>query len=232
MNRMNRVNSAHVMAAVVMALSGCAAEAIDVSADEAELLGGGGIGSTPDTDVPGPYLPNPCLTVEPDDLGNIPQSGSVRVMSGDGSYAYDDNGCSYYVADLRQYVYSNAFWNGTEWINDSVTLFAGPYDLPSSAGFGGTMPTNAYDCSQLRVNLRHYRRHSYDSAFPSTADWTANLHGVWSAGACSLAGTRTSSILNSAPPSSGVYVHRWLVRVMLRGTAQQASAGSEPVPPS
>ncbi len=213
---------------MAVALAGCAADTTALAAEE--LSGGGGVGTTPGTGSPGPYLPNPCLTGEPDDLANIPQSGSASTTSGDGSYAYDDNGCSYYVADFRQYVYSNAYWNGSQWINWEVHSHAGAYDLPSSAGFAGTMPTNAYDCGQLRVYVRHHRRHSYDSAFPSSPDYTANGYGVWSGSSCSLAGMGAGHIESSAP-SSGVYIHRWLVRVMLRGTAQQAGAWVYPAPP-
>jgi hypothetical protein len=173
---------------------------------------------------------DPCLNGEPDDIADIPRNGHAFISSTDGGYAHDGNGCTYWIADFRQYRYSNSTIIGGIEVARAILTSANAYDLPSSIGFGEILPTNQYDCENLVIRRKHYLRSSVESSFP-VADKEQIIHGTWNPNLNSCSAFDTVNTVKTYPPIANVLVHRWLVNVQLRGTTQQAGARVVPAGP-
>jgi hypothetical protein len=188
-----------------------------------------------DNSAPSP-IPGPCLTAEPDSVINIPTalpSAGVAVRSGTGSYAYDDNDCSSFIVDIHQEIDSNAAQDRYgNWLPEGVIIAGRAFDLPSSAAYGGRVPTTRYDCERLDIRIVGYSRAGAEP-FDTTPVLSATTRGTWySDGICRLHTTEDigSTTRDYCPRSDAVITHRWLVRVRERGTAQQAEVVVEDGP--
>lgn len=141
-------------------------------------------------------------------------TGAITSQSSDGGYRYQtSDSCDRWVVDFKF---------GTT--SSKRNIMGGTYDLPSSSGGLGRVPTNAYDCTHLQVLTTIYRKRSNEASF--TALTSATNIGVWSGGACQLA----TPFVQADKSISGWDTYRVAVGVKLRGAWQQAAARLEPLP--
>lgn len=167
--------------------------------------------------LPPGFLLDGCKTAAADKIYYLTSStGTIASPSPDGAYRYNTSDlCGRWVVDFKF---------GTS--SPHRVLTGTPYDLPSSAGAGGVWPTNAYDCTHLRVLTSIYRKKSTETAF--TLLTSKSAAGVWSSGYCYAPGASVSAFASA----SGWDTYRVAVATKLRGAWQQTAARAEypPVP--
>lgn len=167
--------------------------------------------------IPPGFLADGCKTAAPDKIHYIlSTTGRVTSPSPDGGYRYNTSDlCGRWVVDFK--------FGASSPVRE---LSGAPYDLPSSAGAGGMWPTNAYDCTHLRVVTSIYRKKSTETAFTLLTAKTST--GVWSSGSCIVARPSVSGL----PAASGWDTYRVAVATKLRGAWQQTAALADypPVP--
>jgi hypothetical protein len=157
---------------------------------------------------------------------------SKVLASGSGSYAYGERGCKYFIADVNMATYSHSHkTEGGAWKPTSLLYFAGPYDLPSSASFGGTIPLIQEDCKRLRVTTKVYTKMHNQTSF--TLRGTTVEVGSWSSGKCTLVSkSKTGASPEALKPSkSGWDTYRIVTRTKLRSTYQEVAVTFAEPPP-
>jgi hypothetical protein len=182
---------------------------------------------------PGGYV-DYCKTQAADDILWVPlqfDTDATILSSESGAYAYGDRACKFYIADIKMATYSHSFYYYGEWHAQPMFYNAGPYDLPSSGHFGGTIPTVQEDCERLTVHTRVYTKPNGETSF--TLQGTRTQIGLWSSGVCTL-GLQSSSgelPITMNPSQSGWDTYRVAVRAKLRSTYQEVGVTfSEPPP--
>jgi hypothetical protein len=177
---------------------------------------------------------DPCMTAAADYILWVPLvfNTDTLVKSGSGSYAYGERDCKWFVADVKMATYSHS-WQSQDgqWHAEPMLYNAGPYDLPSSASFGGSIPLNKEDCNRLAVARRIYTRTNSEAGF--TLRGTTAHVGNWSAGQCKML---LSSSTGAFPPrlepsAAGWDTYRLLTRAKLRSTYQEVAVGFAEEPP-
>jgi hypothetical protein len=182
---------------------------------------------------PGGYI-DYCKTQAADDILWVPlqfNTDATILSSESGAYAYGDRACKYYIADVKMATYSHSSYYYGEWHAEPMHYHAGPYDLPSSSHFGGTIPTVQEDCERLTVQTRVYTKLNGETSF--TLQGTRSQIGLWSSGVCTL-GLQSSTgelPITMNPSASGWDTYRVAVRAKLRSTYQEVGVTfSEPPP--
>jgi hypothetical protein len=167
---------------------------------------------------------DPCSTQSADvsvaPSNNTLQSESIRT-SDDAAYAYR-SGCKRFVVDTSISV-------GAVTQFDGVGLTGSAYDLPSSSALGGRMPANALDCGQLRMYIDTYAKDYGAGVF--TKIQSTSFGGKWIVddGPAHCSYNRLTGPFGSsdeyiaAPAVNTTRIYRTAVKVVLRGTAQQAA---------
>ncbi|TMQ09065.1 MAG: hypothetical protein E6J90_16035 [Deltaproteobacteria bacterium] len=177
-----------------------------------------------------------CATADHDAVYGVPAGavGNPSIRSGTGFYAYGNRLCPYWIADVWMYYNSNCSVDPQtqQLLCSIVHASAGAFDLPSSSGYGGALPANAYDCSRYTEKIRIYEELAGASLF--TLVHSSNATGVWSNGVCWLSVTSSSGswpVLHQ-PQGTTANTYRFLVNATLRGSAQQSSVSLRTAPPS
>ncbi|HMJ13899.1 MAG TPA: hypothetical protein VK524_20920 [Polyangiaceae bacterium] len=155
-----------------------------------------------------------CRTADPDQIFYVlANSGALVSESKNGGYGYDLP-CARWVVDYKIATYS------PEW---QITGEA--WDLPSSSGANGLVPTNAHDCGRFATYVTFYRKKASETSFTNLG--SGKFAGTWSSSSCKLtpSGTMTTAI---APPSTtGWDTWRIAVGSKLRTSWQETRAVGE-----
>jgi len=158
----------------------------------------------------------------------------IILASGGAEYYYrcDNRACRWFVVDVLMKPDSNT---KNSLIPDLVYIDAGPYDLPSSVGYGDTAPSLKYDCEHLEVHVRHYYRHSPSPGALTTYALMGSLtrKASWSGGGmCIKKDDGYGFPIKVLAPASGTDYHRIAVRVKLRSSGQEAGVFIYEGPPN
>ncbi|GAB2991409.1 hypothetical protein [Saccharothrix stipae] len=197
-----------------------------------------GTADLPGLDPTDPTI-DPCLSAPPHAVIHVPAKfGEQKFVSKDGGYYYAGQGCHRYIVDIYMASYSNQNPNSNgEWTGPGfLNVAAGPYDLPSSADFGGDKATVEEDCGRLYVGVAYYRKLSTESVLTHVG------HGVWkgswTAGQPSPCGYVQKVKQGDLPGTwsntsgSGWDLLRVAVYVRLRDSGQKAGVFLTQPPPS
>jgi hypothetical protein len=147
-----------------------------------------------------------------------PSFGLVAT-SGSGGYYYTTL-CKAWVADIMMATYSNTQpFNGVPTNPDGDLIIATePYDLPSSASFGGSVPIVEEDCGRLKWWARYYRKRHNEDHFTKIGDFKATPS--WQSGSCQFG---FDGGVHAHRSEEGWDAYRVAVGVMLRSSAQEVA---------
>lgn len=181
---------------------------------------------------PGPTVDH-CVVQAPDAILWVPLvfDTSTIVASGSGEYAYGQRACPYFIAEIKMATYSHSYKNEGVWKATPLDYAAGPYDLPSSAVFGGTLPVVQEDCKRLTGTTRLYTKKQNEATFTWRA--TAVRTGSWSSGHCALVVKSSSGAfpIQMDPSQTGWDTYRIVTKAKLRSTYQEVAVFFAEPPP-
>ncbi len=183
----------------------------------------------PDDGVPVPPVVPPevaCALADPDTIFFVPQDFQPVTFPSKGAEYYYESGeqgeCGYWIVDIKMDPVSNK--PPPLLSPGEVIIKPGPYDLPSSANAGGTIPAIEEDCNRLSVRTFSYRRLAGESDF-TTIGWSQS-DGSWQASErrCLLLVSKDGQGVEIRAPASesGWDTYRAAVRVLLRNSGQEA----------
>src|SRR5262249_41223682 len=134
--------------------------------------------------------------------------------------------------DIKMATYSNTdpYKEGLANPTGALYIAAGPYDLPSSATFGGNIPTVEEDCKRLKVWARYYLKRSNEDHFTKTGQFHTTTN--WQAGtnfcAVQFEGIHGITAFKS---QAGWDTYRVAVGTLLRSSAQEVAVNLIATPP-
>jgi hypothetical protein len=108
-----------------------------------------------------------------------------------------------------------------------VLIFADAYDLPSSAAFGGTMPTTKEDCDRLILYIGLYKKLASDAQFTKLVELKRTRS--WASGQC---GGSSDPVALAVKSKTGWDTYRVAVACVLRSSAQEVQVYLDQVPPA